>query len=285
MNFISKLSVVILTIVLVSCNYFINKEESAPVARVKDKFLYTDEIESLLPQTTSTEDSIILVNNYINRWATQLLLYDGAQNNLSLKQQNDFNKLVSEYKYDLYTKAYLNALVKKTLDTIVTQQEAQQVYESNKLMFKLNEDLVKFRYIQLPLETIEIESVEDMFLRYEISDQEVLDSLKIHFKSYFLNDSTWVAVKNIKQAYVSKLFSDQKQLLKKTNFIKQSDSIGISLIHVENMLLSGDYAPLEYVKSTVDKIVINKRKLTLIKQLENDITKDAIKNNQFEIYK
>jgi hypothetical protein len=285
LNFISKLSVVILTILLVSCNYFITNEESAPVARVKDEFLYTDEIEALLPQTTSTEDSIILVNNYINRWATQLLLYDGAQNNLSLKQQNDFNKLVSEYKYDLYTKAYLNALVKKTLDTIVTQQEAQQVYESNKLMFKLNEDLVKFRYIQLPLETIEIESVEDMFLRYEVSDQEVLDSLKIHFKSYFLNDSTWVAVKNIKQAYVSKLFSDQKQLLKKTNFIKQSDSIGISLIHVENMLLSGDYAPLEYVKSTVDKIVINKRKLTLIKQLENDITKDAIKNNQFEIYK
>ena len=258
MNFISKLSVVILTIVLVSCNYFITKEESAPVARVNDKFLYADEIEALLPQTTSTEDSIILVNNYINRWATQLLLYDGAQNNLSLKQQNDFNKLVSEYKYDLYTKAYLNALVKKTLDTIVTQQEAQQVYESNRLMFKLNEDLVKFRYIQLPLETIEIESVEDMFLRYEVSDQEVLDSLKIHFKSYFLNDSTWVAVKNIKQAYVSKLFSNQKQLLKKTNFIKQSDSIGISLIHVENMLLSGDYAPLEYVKSTVDKIVINK---------------------------
>mgnify|MGYP003333784795 FL=1 len=152
-------------------------------------------------------------------------------------------------------------------------------------MFKLNEDLVKFRYIQLPLETIEIESVEDMFLRYEISDQEVLDSLKIHFKSHFFNDSTWVAVKNIKDVSLLKLFNDQKRLLKKTNFIKQSDSIGISLIHVEDMLLSGDYAPLEYVKSTVDKIVINKRKLTLIKQLENDITKDAIKNNQFEIYK
>ena len=55
------------------------------------------------------------------------------------------------------------------------------------------------------------------------------------------------------------------------------------MIHVENMLFSGDYAPIEYVKSTVDKIVINKRKLTLIKQLENDITKDAIKNNQFQI--
>ena len=163
MNYISKLSVVALTILFVSCNYFITKEESAPVARVNDKFLYADEIEALLPITTSTEDSVILVNNYINRWATQLLLFDGAQNNLSLKQQNDFNKLVSEYKYDLYTKAYLNALVKKTLDTIVTQDEAQEVYQSNRLMFKLNEDLVKFRYIQLPLETIEIESVATFF--------------------------------------------------------------------------------------------------------------------------
>ena len=207
------------------------------------KFLYADEIEALLPKTTSTEDSVVLVNNYINRWATQLLLFDGAQNNLSLNQQYDFNKLVSEYKYDLYTKAYLNALVKKTLDTFVTQEEAQEVYQSNKLMFKLNEDLVKFRYIQLPLETIEIESVEDMFLRYELSDQEVLDSLKIHFKSHFFNDSTWVAVKNIKEASLLKLFNDQKAAVKKTNFIKQSDSIGISLIHIEDMLLSGDYAP------------------------------------------
>ena len=87
-------------------------------------------------------------------------------------------------------------------------------------MFKLNEDLVKFRYIQLPIETIEIESVEDMF-EYELSDQEVLDSLKIHFKSHFFNDSTWVAVKNIKETSLLKLFNDQKRLLKKTNFIKQ----------------------------------------------------------------
>ena len=79
MNYISKLSVVALTILIVSCNYFVTKEESAPVARVNDEFLYADEIEALLPQTASTEDSIILVNNYINRWATQLLLFDGAQ--------------------------------------------------------------------------------------------------------------------------------------------------------------------------------------------------------------
>ena len=35
---------------------------------------------------------------------------------------------------------------------------------------------------------------------------------------------------------------------------------------------------------TIKQIVINKRKLELVRQLEKDITKDAIKNKQFEIY-
>lgn len=268
-----------------SCNYFSSDPDSRVIARVNETFLYADEIEELLPESTTKEDSIVLVNNYINRWATQLLLFDGAKNNLSIDQQTDFNKLISEYKYDLYTKAYLNALVKKTIDTFVSNQEADQVYQANKLMFKLNEDLVKFRYIQLPLETVEVESIQEMFTRFNSSDQEVLDSLKIHFKSFFLNDSVWIAINNIKEDKIKSLFNDNPKLLKKTNFIKQNDSIGISLIHIEDKLVSGDYAPLEYVKPTVEKIVVNKRKLTLIKQLENDITKDAIKNNQFEIYR
>lgn len=268
-----------------SCNYFSSDPDSRVIARVNETFLYADEIEELLPESTTTEDSIVLVNNYINRWATQLLLFNGAKNNLSIDQQTDFNKLISEYKYDLYTKAYLNALVKKTIDTVVSNQEADQVYQANKLMFKLNEDLVKFRYIQLPLETVEVESIQEMFTRFNSSDQEVLDSLKIHFKSFFLNDSVWIAINNIKEDKIKSLFNDNPQLLKKTNFIKQNDSIGISLIHIEDKLISGGYAPLEYVKPTVEKIVVNKRKLTLIKQLENDITKDAIKNNQFEIYR
>ena len=50
------------------------------------------------------------------------------------------------------------------------------------------------------------------------------------------------------------------------------------------MLLRNSTAPLEYVKPTIDKIVINKRKLELIRELEKDITKDAIKNKKFEIY-
>ena len=56
-------------------------------------------------------------------------------------------------------------------------------------------------------------------------------------------------------------------------------------MQINDVLLQNSTAPLEYVKPTIDQIVINKRKLEKIRELETDITKDAITNKQFEIYK
>ena len=53
---------------------------------------------------------------------------------------------------------------------------------------------------------------------------------------------------------------------------------------VEDVKLRGEQAPLEYSLPTVKQILLNKRKLELIKKLEKDITQDAVKNDQFEIY-
>ena len=99
-------------------------------------------LKILVAEGVSKEDSTFIVNGFINRWATQLLLVDGAERNLPEEKQENFEKLVDQYKKDLYTKAYLEALVKKSIDTSVSDEEAQQVYEANKETFKLNEELV-----------------------------------------------------------------------------------------------------------------------------------------------
>ena len=77
---------------------------------------------------------------------------------------------------------------------------------------------------------------------------------------------------------------NKDQLLKKSNFIQLKDSLGVYLVQINDVLSRNDTAPLEYVKPTIDQIVINKRKLEIIKEIEKDITKDAIKNKQFETY-
>ena len=97
----------------ISCDFFKKTDDREPIARVNETYLYKEDVEGLVPEGTSREDSLVIVNGYINRWARQLLLMDGALLNLSEEKQEEFSKLVAQYKSDLYTKAYLEGLVKK----------------------------------------------------------------------------------------------------------------------------------------------------------------------------
>ena len=97
--------IVVLVLLLFSCEYFTKKSDKIPVARVNESYLYEDDINELITNETSTEDSTLIVNNYVNRWATQQLLIDGAELNISDEKQLEFNKLVDQYRKDLFTKA------------------------------------------------------------------------------------------------------------------------------------------------------------------------------------
>ncbi|GAA3784641.1 peptidylprolyl isomerase [Corallibacter vietnamensis] len=281
-----KYYILLALVSLTSCTYFYKQDDDrVPIARVNESYLYHDDIKDLIKEDAiSKEDSIVKVTNFINRWATQQLLVAGAERNLAENTQNEFNKLAKEYKNDLYATAYLEALVARSIDTVVTQEEAKAYYDENKEIFKLNEDLVKFRYINIDENRLDFSQVKEQFKRYNNKDKRTLDSIAIQFKSYSLNDSIWIKTNQI----ISKIQvinnENKDELLKKSNFIQLKDSLGLYLMQINDVLLRNSTAPLEYVKPTIDQIVINKRKLELIKELEKDITKDAIKNKQFEIY-
>ena len=273
-----------LTVLLFSCQFFSKEVEGKVIARVNDVYLYEDDIIGLVPEGTSAEDSILRVNNYINQWATQQLLISGAQINLPQADQDAFENLVEEYKADLYTKAYLEALVKQNIDTTITETEAQEVYDRNQESFKLNEELIKFRYINVSDTNDNIDEIEELFKRYEEDDRKILDSLSIQFRSYSLNDSIWIKMSQALEKIPAITHENKEELLKKSNFIQLKDSLGLYLMQINEVLNRNDIAPIEYVMPTIKQIVINKRKLEFIKQLEKDITKDAIRNNQFEVY-
>ncbi|WP_242091563.1 peptidyl-prolyl cis-trans isomerase [Aestuariivivens sediminicola] len=281
----SRIWILLLFGILVSCSFFKKTDDRDAIARVNDSYLYAEDLKGLISSEISKEDSTLLVQNYITSWATQQLLFDGAKLNLSESKQESFNRLVDQYKNDLYAKAYLEGLVSRNVDTVVTFEEAEVYYNENKTIFKLNEELIKFRYIQVEEQINNFSSIEKRFKRFNNEDKKELDSISIQFKSYSLNDSIWVKVSQVIDK-ISVLNSGNKsELLKKSNFIQLKDSLGVYLMKINDVLLRNETAPIEYVKPTIDQIVINKRKLELIKEIEKDITKDAIKNKQFEIFK
>ena len=269
---------------LQSCDFFKESDDRKAIARVNDTYLYEEDIQPLLKEGMSSQDSAVVVTNFINLWATEQLLVSGAKRNLTESKQEAFNKLAMEYKNDLYSKAYLEALVAKNIDTVVSIEEMEAYYNDNKRVFVLNEDLIKLRYINIDENRLDLKDVETKFKRFNETDKKELDSISIQFKSFSLKDSVWVKADQVVDKIPPITSENRNELLKKSNFIQLKDSLGLYLVHINDVLLRNSTAPLEYVKPTIDKIVINKRKLELIRELEKDITKDAIKNKKFEIY-
>lgn len=280
-----KISIILIVLLFcVSCEYFQKPQEGEPIARVGETFLYKEDILPLLNDNMTKEDSTVVVTNYINRWATQQLLIQRAKINLPQEKLDAFDVLVEEYKKDLYTEAYKEALVKQAVDTMVTAYDQAAYYELNKENFKLNEELLKLRYINIAKDNSNFEEIKTRFERFDSEDKTVLDSLAIQFNNYSLNDSIWVKATQVFKKIPVITNENKEKYLKKSQFYQIEDSIELYLVRIEDIVGRNDIAPLAYVRPTVKQIILNKRKLEFIRKLEKDITKDAVKRKQFEIY-
>ncbi|WP_347374916.1 peptidyl-prolyl cis-trans isomerase [Aequorivita sp. Q41] len=269
---------------LISCDYFKQETKKDPIARVNTSYLYKEDIAKLVSENTSAEDSTLIINNYINRWATQQLLIDQAQINLTADKLQQFERLVQEYKNDLLTEAYKNVIVDKQIDSVITEAEYKEYYEVNKENFKQKDFLVKMRYIQLPSNYEGVASVKEKLNRYNDKDKTSLNNLNYQFIASNFNDSVWIK-RDVLYNVLPVIKERSAEVLKKSNFSQLQDSLGVYLVKIENVLNPNDIAPISYVKPILKQIILNKRKLELIKKLETDITKDAIETNNFEIYK
>jgi len=270
-------------LLFLSCNYLTQDDYIIPIARVNDSYLYNEDIIDLISENTTKEDSTLIVNNFINRWATKQLLIDQSMINLSQEKQDFFNEMASQYKTDLYTEAYKSSIISKQLDTVILKKECENYYNFNKRNFKLNDELLKVRYIQVDKNFLDLKALEKKIKRYDSIDKIDLTNLSIKFKSFNLNDSIWIK-SNVLIGRLPVLKEENLKVLKKPNYTQLQDSLGVYLIKIEATLKTNDIAPLSYVRPTIEQIILNKRKQDLLKKIQKDITIDAIKNENFEIF-
>jgi hypothetical protein len=279
------IQIVLLSLLVTSCDYFKAAKEPKAIARVGKSYLYVDDIANLVPSGTSKKDSIAIVKSFIDRWATQKLLFEASERNISKAKVAEFNALIDQYKVDLYTKAYLEDLVIRQIDTVVTEAQIESYYNANKQFFKNSSELVKMRYINLVKENPKFANIKAKFSSFTKKDIKELEQQAVKFKSYAFNDSIWVDINQVyeKLPFVN-IENKNKYISSGINF-DYPDSTTVWLVKVNKVLPKDSPTPLEFLRPTIKQIIINNRKLELINTLEKEITNDAINDNKYEIYK
>ena len=268
-------------LILSSCTLK-NRGNDKIVAVVGDKQLYFSEMSEIFPKMCSKDDSLALAKLYIDNWIKTRLLLKKAELNLS-KEQLDISEEIETYRTSLLIYKYEDLLLREKLDTVVLEPEIQRYYEANIANFSSDEYAVKAVYIKLPVNAPTLWNVRRWIMSDREKDvQDLTDYCRNHAVRYDLFDDEWVQWAIIEMELPQKETATRR--MTQNEYMEQQDEDFIYFVRIREKRAPGDTAPLVFVKDKVKSIIINKRKLQFISELERDIYDDALAKNQFKIY-
>lgn len=264
-----------------SCSNFSNKNLNNLVARAGENFLY----ENDLPEYASKNDSLIKISSFIETWAKEKVLFDLSIINLSQSKKAEIDELVNNYKVDLYINSYKDLIVNSRIDSIVTNEQIDSFYSLNINNFKLNENLVKYRYIKVPKDNININRIRRYIVRVNEQDRYFLDSLNFQFADIKLNDSTWFTERDVISSINFINQNNKSNYFIKDRLFSIEESNYINFFIVDDILKSGNIPPISYLYKRIKSTIINQRKLILLKNINKEILNDALISKKYEVYK
>ena len=271
----------ILLLFIISCNYNL-KNNDGYVARVGDEFLSVEEIQELIPKNLNKQDSIRIVNNVIEEWATSKLLIQNAIINLTEIEKSQIDNKSEKYRENLIISEYRNKISNNNPDTIASKDEIELFFSENSKNFKLFEEIIKGRYVKLNKNTFNINEIKRRFRRFNQSDKSFFDSISIQLLNYYLNDSIWINKKLFFNKIPSLEYDQSLRISKNNLFYIQEDSLALYLIKINNYKKADDYAPLEYIYNRIKEVIVSKKRIDYLNKIDKELIGDAITKNLYE---
>ena len=271
----------ILLLLIISCNYNLKNNDDY-VARVGDEFLSVEEIQELVPKNLNKQDSIRIVNNVIEEWATSKLLIQNAIINLTEIEKSQIDNKSEKYRENLIISEYRNKISNNNPDTSASKDEIELFFSENSKNFKLFEEIIKGRYVKLNKNTFNINEIKRRFRRFNQSDKSFFDSISIQLLNYYLNDSIWINKKLFFNKIPSLEYDQSLRISKNNLFYVQEDSLALYLIKINNYKKADDYAPLEYIYNRIKEVIVSKKRIDYLNKIDKELIGDAITKNLYE---
>ncbi len=260
-----------------------DKSSEHVLARVFNEYLYVSDIEELIPEGTSVKDSLSIVKGYINNWISQQLVLHKAKKNL-LEEDKQFDKQLKEYKNSLITYQYESKLIRQQLDTMVTNEEVENYYTDNIGNFELKDNIVKVYYSRFHNDEKHLRKTKRFFYSMKPDARDSLEKYIENYSDlYFLDDESWILFDDLLKFVPIEAYN-QEAYLKNHRKIELTDDQFLYLINVSDFRIKEGTSPLSFEKGNIRQILINKRKLHLLKKMRQDIFDQAQQNSNFEIY-
>jgi len=261
-------------------------ENSAPnqllVAQVGNSMLTKNDILAL---NVPSADSASIVSKFVENWIKKELLVKKANEDFNI-DLNSIEQKVADYRYALISYEYQKYVIQQKLDTVVTAEEIETYYKEHVDNFILRQNILRGRFIKVNKEAQKLRSVKRWIKSDRPQDLRSLEEYAFQFANdYSLEDSTWVKFDELTKNSPFSTITNKIQFLRRNSYVEEQDSLYLYLLKINEYKISEDVSPLDFVKEDIRNVIVNKRKIALVKELENEIFEEARQNEDYQIYR
>jgi len=276
----------LLLVVLVSCQSA-GKEthgDDPVVAKVGDVFLYQSEINSVIKERKTSKDSANIVQRYIDNWLKKQLLIKRAMEEISESDEVEIEKKVAEYRFQLLLYQAEKKFVEDHLDTSVSQKQIENYYLANQANFELKQNIVKGFFLKIPKDVSHIHKVKNMLYASKPPLEDIRNYATQYAEEFHITDTNWIYLDPIILGTpLTENLKNQTQTLRYASFFEARDDNYTYLLRVTDFKISNEISPLSFVEKNIRDIILNKRKIELRRQYEDDIFEKSIPGKDYEI--
>lgn len=254
------------------------------IARVGSERLYLSELHNYIPAGTSPEDSAAIALQYINSWATEHLYLKTAESRLS-KEEKNVDKELEAYRRSLLRYRYEQRYINDRLDTLITQQQLEDYYKSHAATLELQRPILKVRFVDIMADSPNYNEIIEKLSSEGGQALKDLDSLAyVSAPRFFDNSDTWMDAAVLAREFGTDWNTMLSKLKDKYIIFNYEDRGETRAAYVFSIQQKGQ-APLEYCRNSIRDNILSERKRELLKNLEQDLLKNAQEKKDFVIYK
>ncbi len=249
------------------------------LASVFNKKLLFSEVEDLIP-AVNPDDSLVTINNLINRWIKKTLMMREAEKNIP--KDLDIEQLVNDYRESLILNNYEQLLVEKNLDTLISEEEFQLYYESNKSQYILKYTIIQCLFINIPKDHPNVSSIRQIVKSNDPNIEELLSLSNGSFINSLIEPERWHKALDV----IDLLPSNSVRIgdLTKNKLIDVTNGDDLYLLKILAKVPATNNAPLSYIKDQITRLILHQRRINLLESINELLYERELKNNNIKIY-
>lgn len=245
------------------------------LARVGDAELFYDEVRPIFTPGLSPDDSVKLLNSYVDSWVKKQLKIDIAES-LFVQNAADIEKMVDEYRNSLLIYKFENEYVNDKVDTTISRREVEEYYMKNRNDFVLSSSLIRAIMVKFPVGSRHESKLRELAHTAKADNLQDLIDLAVKNDIEYREYPAWTDYVEV-VSFMPRLSDDvYRQIRTKTGFYEVTDGGYKYFLTVTDLLPEGGIMPLDMTINTIRTIIFNKRKTDALRTLEDSLYRQAV---------